>query len=134
MHLPYTDRYPEAVAIASTSLGAALTGVLVYRPFAARPVTALFGLSIWLRALPPLASPIARFLGLDAPTGAGAMLQQSATLATLALLLRESRKFGALAIVGQVALFCLAQYLWESDYELCFAHLAWYGALLGVHA
>jgi hypothetical protein len=108
--------------------------VLVYRPFAARAVTALFGLSIWVAALFPLAAPIARFLALDAPTGAGAMLQQSATLATLALLLRESRKFGVLAIVGQVALFCLAQYLWESDYELCFAHLAWYGALLGVHA
>jgi hypothetical protein len=62
------------------------------------------------------------------------MLQLSATLATVAALFSGPRWYAALAMFGQLLLLGLTLYLRESDYELMFAHLLFYGALIGVNA
>ncbi len=134
MHLPYTDRYPEAVAIASQSLAVSLSAVLWSRPLRRRSANLLFCASLAGTALLPLVPKLARVLGSASPPSALVVLQGSLTLATLALALSGPRWLGWVAALGQLALLMLASWVRDSDDELMFAHLFWYGALLGCHA
>ena len=51
MHLPYTDRWVEAVAITGESVGAALTAIVWHRPMRTRAASVSFAASIWVAAL-----------------------------------------------------------------------------------
>jgi hypothetical protein len=132
MYRPYTDRFPEAVAIASECVAVTLTAVIWSRPLRTRAATWFLVAAVWIAALCPLA--IANILQVDPSPNIIPLLQTSATLATVAAFLHTPRWFGALAILGQVGLLSLSLHVRESNYELIFAHLFWYGILLGVHA
>lgn len=134
MYLPYTDRFPEAVAVAAQSVAATLTAVIWSRPLRTRSATILFGIAIWMAALTPLAPSMAGLVHLEPGPRDLSVLQISATLAIVAALLDGSRWLGVLAAVGQCGLYALAHYLRDSDAETSFAYLLFYGALLGVHA
>jgi len=132
MHLPYTDHYPEAVTIAGEVIGVALTAVVWSRTFRTRAATAAFSGAIAIAALLPAFIPQ---LGSVSPNlTVMPILQVSASLATLAIFFgQRANWFKALAVLGQVALLELTLYVRESDYELAFLHLFWYGILVGVH-
>ena len=132
MYRPYTDDFPGAVAIAGQCVGVALTAAIWSHPLRTRRATILLGTSVWIAALAPLA--IANVPRSDPSQSVIAILQGSATLATVAAFLQGPRWFGALAALGQCGLFAIALHVRESDYELSFAHLFWYGLLVGVHA
>jgi hypothetical protein len=134
MHFPYTDRFPEAVSLAGQSVGAALTAVVWSRPLRTRAANALFGAAIWLAALSPVAPDLTRFFHLSFDLKVTVMLQASATLATLAVLLHGSRGFGVLAVLGQFALYALGEEVRDSNFELSMLYLMWCGVLLGIHA
>jgi hypothetical protein len=132
MYRPYTDNFPEAMAVAGQCVGVALSAVIWARPFRTRAATILFGLSVWIAALAPVA--ITNILRIDPNPNIVPVLQISATLATWAILLGEPRWFRAIAVLGQLALAGISLYVKESDYELTVVHLVWAGALLGIHA
>jgi hypothetical protein len=139
MQIPYTDRYPEVVAVASQCTAAALSVVLWRRPLRTRATTGVLTAAIWVAALFPVAQDVVKRFGLnggpaDQLTSMPAMLQLSATLATMAAFFSGPRRYAALAMFGQLALLALMLHLRESDYELMFAHLLFYGALIGVNA
>ena len=134
MHLPYTDRFPEAVAIAGQSVAAALTAVVWHRPLRTRAANILFGASIWMAALCPVLPDITRALHLDFDFKAMVALQVSAALATLAMVLHGVRRLAVTAVIGQFALYALGEHLRDSNFELAALHLMWCGVLLGLHA
>jgi hypothetical protein len=134
MYLPYTDNFPEAVAVAAQSVAATLTAAIWSRPLRKRSATILFGIAIWMAALTPLAPSIAGLLHLEPGPRYFSLLQISATLAIIATLLDGSRLLGVLAAVGQCALYALAHYVRDSDAEIAFAYIFFYGVLIGVHA
>jgi hypothetical protein len=134
MHLPYTDNYPEVVAVAAGSVAATLGAVLWARPLPRRLSNALFVAGVATTALlawrPELHAAVAP-VRLPLP---GVWLQFGATLTTLALLYSRPRGLGVVAASGQYALFWLGCWVAGSNDELMCAYLAWYGALLGAHA
>lgn len=131
MHLPYTNDYPGAVAIAGEVVGVALTAAVWSRSFRSRAATLSFSAAIVIAALLPAAIPslAAAWPKLTVLP----ILQLSATLATLSMLLHPSRWLKALGVIGQGLLLAVTLYVRESDYELAFLHLFWYGLLLGAH-
>jgi hypothetical protein len=135
MHTPYTDHFPQAVTIAGEVLGVALSAVVWSRSFRTRAATAIFTGAIAIAALlpgfmPDLATP-------SPPPNLAllAILQLSASLATLAIFLGQRRLYWykALAVLGQPALLSVGLYVRDYEYELAFLHLFWYGLLLGIH-
>jgi hypothetical protein len=131
MYRPYTDNFPEAVAIAGQCVGAALTAVIWSRPLRTRTATLLLGSSVWIAALCPMV--ITNILRVDPDPNIIPILQVSVTLATVAAFLQGPRWFGALALLGQCALLGLGLYVRESNYELSLVHVFWCGVLLGIH-
>jgi hypothetical protein len=130
MYLPYTDKFPEAVAIAGCVSGGALTSVVWSRSFRSRPAAAIFSAGLWIAALLPLSQPslAAAFPSLQMTN----VLRVSALLATLSVVFeRPSVWLTPVALVGQGLLWALSDYVRESDFELAFLHLFWYGALIG---
>ncbi|HSU39436.1 MAG TPA: hypothetical protein VLJ38_07705, partial [Polyangiaceae bacterium] len=132
MHTPYTDNYPAVVAVASGSVAASLVGVLWGRPLPRRASNVLFAAGVATTALYAFQSDLTALVG--ALPGALTWLQFGATLTTLALFWSRPRWLGWLAALGQYGLLWLGWWLKASEHELMFAHLAWYGTLLGVHA
>jgi len=132
--LPYTDDFPQAAAVAGQSIAATLTALLWYRPLRTRGATILFGVAIWLAILAPSAPTIARFFHLDPSPRDLSMLQISATLAIAAMVLGGSRLLGVLAALGQWGLYVVAHAVRDSNYELSFAYVFFYGVLIGVQA
>ena len=132
MQLPYTDHYSDAVAIAGEVIGVALTAVVWSRSFANRAATATFTGAIAIAALLPAAIPYLDQISSELTVLP--ILQVSASLATLAIFLGQRRIwFRALALLGQAGLWALTDYVRQSDNELAFLHLFWYGLLVGVH-
>jgi hypothetical protein len=134
MHFPYTDRFPEAASVAGQSVAAALTAVVWHRPLRTRTANVLFGASIWAAALCPMLPDITRVVHLDFDFKAMVVLQASAALATLAILLHGVRWLSVTAVIGQFALYTLGEHLRDSNLELAALHLMWCGLLLGLHA
>jgi hypothetical protein len=131
MWRPYTDHYPEAVTIAAQVVGATLAAVAWAHPLPKRLATPLLCVAIATTSLIPGVIP--RVLSLPAGLHIGHVLQASASFATLALLLQRSHALKALAVLGQAGLAALSFYVRESDHELVFGYLFWYGLLLGAH-
>src|SRR5262245_56877653 len=134
MHIPYIERWPEAAALTAQSVAGTLTAITWHRPLPTRPANVLFGASIWLAALSPVLPDITRFFHLGFDFKVPAVLQASATLATLAILLHGLRWISLLAVLGQFVLYALGEYLRDSNYELVNLYLMWFGVLLGAHA
>jgi len=135
MHSPYTDHYPQAVTIAGEVLGVALSAVVWSRSFRTRAATAIFTGAIAIAALLPGFVPDLTTESPPPNLALLAILQLSATLATLGIFLGERRAywFKALALLAQPALLAVGLHLRESDSELAFLHLFWYGLLVGIH-
>jgi hypothetical protein len=133
MYTPYTNSFPQALTIASGCLATMLTAVLWSRPLRTCTATALLGAAIWTAALLPVATELAVALQLETVPEALPVLETSATLASMALILHGPRWFGVLGVLGQLALFFACRYVRDSNYELMGAYLFWYGALIGVH-
>jgi len=130
MHTPYTDSYPQAVAIAAQSLAASLGAVLWARPLGRRSANVLFGAAlVGIVALPDVPD-----LALSPSIKWFVYLQLCQTAATIALGLVSPRRLGVAALVGQVGLFLLGRWVYASNDEVMFAHLAVCGVLLGLHA
>jgi hypothetical protein len=132
MHLPYTNHFPEAISAAGEVTGVALTAVTWSRSLRTRMATVSFSAAIWLAALLPavLSDPPVLLQDVHALP----ILQISALLATLAMLFGQpSRWLKAFAVVGQGALLALTLVVRESDYELAFGYLFWYGLLFGAY-
>jgi len=140
MHLPYTDNYPQALSAASRSLAWLLTAVIWARPLTKRSATLALTAAVWLAALFPNIPAFTEFFHwVDNPNatqllGAMSLHQHAATIVTLAVLLTEPLWFGAVAVLGQMLLLAVSLYLRESEFELTFAYLAWFGVIIGVHA
>src|SRR6185369_7630713 len=132
MHLPYTDHYYDAVAIAGEVIGVALGAVVWSRSFRTRLSTAIFTGAIAVAALLPAVTQDLKVVSPDLTVLP--ILQLSASLATLAIFLgQRAHWFKALALLGQAGLLGLTLHVTESDYELAFLHLFWCGLLVGVH-
>jgi hypothetical protein len=131
---PYTDDFPRVVAAAGQSIAAALTALHWSRPLRTRTATVLFVVAIWTAVLAPNAPAVAGLLHLDPSPRDLSLLQLSATLAIVAMLLDGSRWLGVLAALGQFALFAVAHAVRDSNYELSFAYIFFYGVLVGTHA
>jgi hypothetical protein len=134
MHLPYIERWQDAAAFTAQSVGGALTAIVWHRPLRTRTANVLFGASIWLAALSPVLPDITRLLHLGFDFKVPVVLQASAMLATLAILLHGLRWLGVVAVLGQFVLYALGEYLRDSNFELMNLYLTWYGVLLGAHA
>lgn len=122
------------MAVAGQSIAATLTAIIWHRPLRTRLATVLFGVAIWLAILAPNAPTIARFFHLDPSPRDLSTLQISATLAIVAMVLGGSRGLGVLAAVGQWGLYAVAHTVRDSNYELSFAYVFFYGVLIGSHA
>lgn len=134
MHLPYTDDYPGMVAVAAGCVATTLAAVLWDRPLPRRAANALFVGGLATTALNAFTPALATHFGPELAPSAGVLLQLGATLTTLALFWSRLPKLGLLALVGQLGLFLVWSWVRGSNDEVMFAHLAWYGALLGAHA
>jgi hypothetical protein len=131
MHLPYTNDYPGAVTIAGEVVGVTLTAVLWSRSFRSRLATIALNAAIGLAALLPVA--LGSLEGKQPPNTVLLVLQVSATLATLAMLNQRSHWLKALGVVGQGLLLAVTLSVRDSDFELIFLYLFWYGLLIGAH-
>jgi hypothetical protein len=134
MQLPYTDKFPEAVTIASTALAATLTAALWARPLRTRAATIAMIASVWLAGLFPLAEKISEHYRLDSPPRALTVLGGAAALATIAAFLQGPRWLALVATLGPWALASLGGYARDSDYELVGATFLLQGLLLGALA
>ena len=133
MHLPYTDNYPEVVAVAAGCVATTLGALLWARPLPRRVSNLLFTLGVAGAASLAFRSELVELVGRQLLPKPAAWLQLAATFTTLAMLWSKPRSLGALAAAGQFGLWCLGSWVTGSDGELMFAHLAWYGSLLGAH-
>ena len=131
MYRPYTHHYPEAVAVAAQVVGATLAAVAWANPLRTRAATTLLGVAIATTALVPTVIPAVFSL----PAGAQIfhVLQAAALCATLAMVLQRSRALKLLAALGQCGLLAISLYVKQSDDELIFLYLFWYGLLIGAH-
>lgn len=134
MHLPYTDDYPGVVTTAAVAVATALGAVLWERPLPRRASNGLFLAGIVTATALVFRHDLGVLLGTELVPRAGLLLQLAATLTTAALLWSRLAGLGLLAACGQFALLALGGWVQESDHEMMFAHLAWYGTLLGAHA
>jgi hypothetical protein len=134
MHLPYTDDYPGVVGTVAVSVTAALGAVLWNRPLPRRASNGLFFAGIATTAAVAFTTGLTSLLGPEHVPTAAHLLELGATLATLAFFFSKLFGLGVLALSGQVALLALGSWVRGSDNELMFAHLLWYGTLLGAYA
>lgn len=136
MHTPYTDDYTRAVAVATECVAASLAALLWARPLSRRASNALFASGVGATALYGVLPELARTLpgiGRHSLPAGDIWLQLAASLATLGLFLSRPPFLGWLALVGQLALLALGEWLVGSHDELMFTYFVWYGALLGAH-
>src|ERR1700748_3098756 len=91
MHFPYTNRFPEACAIAGVATGVSLAAVLGTRSLATRLSTLRFGAGILLAAFMPLALAPLQDAGLGLLVVP--ILQAAALLVTLALIGGQSSRW-----------------------------------------
>ncbi len=133
MHLPYTDDFPGMVAVAGGCVATTLGAVLWERPLPRRAANVLFALGIATTALTAFAPELASVVGPERVPSTGTALEVGATLTTLACFWGRLWKLGLFALLGQLGLYLLWSWVRGSDPELMFAHLAWYGILLGAY-
>ena len=131
MYRPYTNHYPDAMALAGQVVGATLTAVAWANPLRTRVATPLFSVAVLATALIPSLIPAVFTLPEGVPLAYP--LQAAALLATVAMLLQPSHALKVLAVLGQLLLFALSSYVRESDHELTLTYVFWYGLLLGSH-
>jgi hypothetical protein len=134
MHLPYTDNYPEVVAVAASSVAATLVAVQWARPLPRLASNVLFSAGVVATALFAWQPHLAALFAPDTLPRPAVWLEFAVTLTTLALLSGKPRALGVFAVVGQCALLWVSSWVKTSDHELMCAYLAWYGTLLGTYA
>jgi hypothetical protein len=94
----------------------------------------LLCVAIWLAVLAPNAPTVAGLFHLDPSPRDLSILQISATIAIVAMVLDGSRWLGVLAALGQWGLYVVGHAVRDSNYELSFGYIFFYGVLIGVHA
>ena len=134
MRSPYTQSPQDAFIIVQGCTGIALTALIWYRPLRPRVATWLFAAAIWIVATIPEATDFFRSIGWGVPPSAlGTTLRAGAAVAAIAFLVARPHWIGVLGVLGVFASSWLVKNVTESDLELCALHMAWLGALLGLH-
>ena len=135
MQSPYTAHPYDAFMIAEASTAVVLSAIVLFRPLRSAVASLVFLAAIWTAATAPEA--LAFYASFHAtpvsPTSVFTLLRISAGLATAAMFVTRPRWLGAIALVGEVALWKATSSIPDSTLELCALHLAWLGALLGLH-
>jgi hypothetical protein len=135
MHSPYTADPLNALVIAQSSVAAALSAVVWWRPIRPWISSALLLAGAWIVALLPVAPDF--FIGLGgiiAPEPALRWLRVAAMCATLAMLAaRRQRWLAVVALPGQAVLSWLVAHIPSSDDELAALHLIWIASLYGAY-
>ena len=134
MTTPYTDDFPRVVAVAGQSIAATLTALIWSRPLRTRTATLLFVAAVWVAMLAPSFPVVAGLLHLDPSPRDLSLLELSGTLAIVAMVLHGSSRLAVLAALGQFGLYAVAHALRDSNFELSFAYLLFFGLLVGAHA
>src|SRR5215469_12652194 len=117
---------------AQTSVGAALTAVVWFRPLRPWPASVLFLAAVWMAVVAPVEPAFANGFGLHvAPTHFVHFLGFAALLATVATFIAHPRWLGIAALILQFELSRLAHWAQDSDFMLAAAYLLTFGGLLG---
>jgi hypothetical protein len=135
MHSPYTTEPSDAFMAAQTSVGLALTAVTWSRP--SRPIASsilLLG-AVWWVVFLPMERDLLMTLGVHVSVEKFVWsLKAVAAVATLAALLTGRVGTVVFAVLAEVFLYKVSDYLQESDPELAALHLAYLGVLVGLQA
>jgi hypothetical protein len=135
MHSPYTPQPLDALMIAQTSVGLVLTAVAWSRPSRPAASSCVLVAAVWWTVLLPIQQELLGSFGVHlSADNYHWSLRAQATLATIAMLL-SGRPFPiAFAVVTQIGLSKLTDFLVGSDWELSCLHLVYFGALVGLQA
>jgi hypothetical protein len=119
---------------AQTSVGLVLGAIVWARRLRPWPSTALLLTAIALAVALPVEADFLRGMGATlGPDHATEVLKVAAGLATVAAIATRQRWFAIAAILGEIALWPITNYIKDCDSELAAAHLAFFGLLAGLY-
>jgi hypothetical protein len=134
MTSPFTTQPLDALMAAQSSVGLVLGALLWLRGLRPRIATFFLLAAIALAVTAPVDADFLGGIGVVvAPKFLPRLLKLAAGLATGGALLTRRPLLSIVALLGEVALWCVTNYLQGSDFELAAAHLAFFGVLVGVH-
>jgi hypothetical protein len=119
---------------AQTSVGLVLGAIVWARRVRPWPAAALLLAAIALAVALPVEGDFLRGMGMKlGPDHAKHLLKVSAGIATVAALVTRRRSMAIAAILGEIALWPLTNYIEDCDPELAAVHLAFFGLLVGLY-
>src|SRR4051812_35485454 len=128
MWMPYTASQQDAMdafMAAQTSLGAVLTAIVWRKPLRPRSASVTILAAAWLAILTPIMGQVLS-VTCDVPMAympTLALLNASAALATVAMVLNQPRWLALVALAGQLCLMWIGQKVTNSDNELVSLHV-----------
>jgi hypothetical protein len=131
---PYTSQPGDALLAAQTSVGLVLGAVVWAKRLRPWPSAALLLAAIALAVMLPVEADFLRGLGATlGPDHTKHVLKLAAAMATVAAVATRQRSIAITAILGEVALWPIVNYIQDCDSELAAAHLAFFGLLVGLY-
>ena len=133
MNYPYTSQPVDAFVAAQTSAGLVLGAVVWGRRVRPWPATAFFLAAIAIVTVAPTEGEFLHGLGMTlGPEHTKNVLKMAAAVATGAALITRQRALVVLAILGEVALWLITNYIQDCDSDLAVAYMTWIGLLVGL--
>ena len=133
MNYPYTSQPFDAFVAAQTSAGLVLGAVVWGRRVRPWPAMAFFLAAIAIVTVAPTEGAFLHGLGMTlGPEHTKNVLKMAAAVATGAALITRQRGLVVLAILGEVALWLITNYIQDCDSDLAVAYLTWIGLLVGL--
>jgi len=130
MEVPYTTAPADAFIAAQTSVGAALSGLVWYRPLKSVAASIALLAAIWLAILnPALVEPLNAMGAKLPPEARVLLLEAAASLATGAMLLSRPRWLAIVALAGQLSLLWMSGKTKDTESELAALSLIFFAAL-----
>ena len=134
MNSPYTNQPLDALMAAQTSVGL-LLGAFVWR-IRLRPwlATVLLLSAVAIAVVVPVDGSF--WAGLGASVGQDHTkhaLRLAAALAALATLLTRRARLIVIAVIGEISLWAVTDFIQDCDWELAGAHLALFGLVAGIY-
>ncbi len=134
MNSPYTSQPGDALMAAQTSVGLVLGALVWARRVRPWPSAALFLGAIALAVALPVEGDFLRGLGATlGPDHVKHVLKIATAMATVGAVATRQRSIAIVAILGEIALWPITNYITECDSELAAAHLAFFGLLVGLY-
>ncbi len=134
MNSPYTSQPGDALMAAQTSVGLVLGAIVWARRVRPWPSTVLLLAAIALAVLLPVEAEFLRGLGATlGPNHAKNALKLAAAMATVAAIATRQRWIAIAAILGEIALWPMTNYIQDCDSDLAATHLALFGLLAGLY-